>query len=156
MDTTNESYPFYLASYERGFDTKGRVSIPSEWLTLPGNETDYFVAWFDASEQILRVYPSQFLQLLRRYTEASKESDPESKRLQRELFSSAKYLRMDPQNRVRLGDDLAEKLDFKDRIVLQGEGMSFCINDAARAEQAPRRSESGDLYGALEQVEALR
>ena len=156
MDTANESYPFYLASYERGFDAKGRISIPSEWLTLPGNETDYFVAWFDASEQILRVYPSQFLQLMRRYTETSKESDPEAKRLQRELFSSAKYLRMDPQNRVRLGDDLADKLDFKDRIVLQGEGMSFCINDAVRAEQAPRRSESGDLYGALEQVEALR
>jgi DNA-binding transcriptional regulator/RsmH inhibitor MraZ len=156
MDTTIERYPFYLASYERGFDAKGRVSIPSEWLTLPGNETDYFLAWFDASEQILRVYPSQFLQLLRRYTETSKESDPEAKRRQRELFSSAKYLKMDPQNRVRLDEALSEQLGFKDRIVLQGEGMSFCINDPQRADQAPRNTEKGDLYGALEEVEALR
>jgi len=156
MDTTTTTYPFYLASYERGFDAKGRISVPSEWLSLPGNETDYFIAWLDASEQILRVYPSQFLHLMRRYTETSRESDPEAKQLQRELFSSAKYLKMDPQNRVRLGDDLAEKLDFQDRIVLQGEGMSFCINDVSRAERSPRQSKPGDLYGALEQVEALR
>ena len=156
MDTTIERYPFYLASYKRGFDAKGRISVPSEWLSLPGNETDYFVAWFDAAEQILRVYPSQFLQLLRRYTESSKESDVEAKQRQRELFSSAKYLRMDPQNRVRIDDDLAEKLGFKDRIILQGEGMSFCINDPLRADQASRFSEKGDLYGSLEQVEALR
>ena len=156
MDTENERYPFYIASYERGFDAKGRVSVPSEWLTLPGNETEYFVAWFDASEQILRVYPSQFLQLLRRYTETSKESDPEAKRRQRELFSAAKYLRMDPQNRVRLDDALTAQLGFKDRIVLQGEGMSFCINDPQRAEAAPRTSDTGDLYGTLEKVEDLR
>ena len=156
MDTTNESYPFYLSHYERGFDAKGRVSIPNEWLTLPGNETDYFIAWFDASEEILRVYPSQFLRLLRLYTETSKESDAEAKRRQRELLSSAKYLKMDPQNRVRLDDELTEQLGFKDRIVLQGEGMSFCINDPQRAEKAPRTSDQGDLYGALSQVENLR
>jgi DNA-binding transcriptional regulator/RsmH inhibitor MraZ len=156
MDTTNERYPFYLAFYERGFDAKGRVSIPSEWLTLTGNETDYFIAWFDASECLLRVYPSQFLQLLRRYTEASKESDAEAKRRQRELFSSAKYLKMDPQNRVRLDEALNEQLGFKDRIILQGEGMSFCISDPQRAEKALRNTEKGDLYGALAQVEELR
>jgi len=156
MDAVSNSYPFYLASYERRFDAKGRVSVPSEWLTLPGNETDYFVAWFDASECLLRVYPSQFLNLLRSYTETSKESDPESKRRQRELFASAKYLRMDPQNRVRLDDDLAEKLGFAEQIFLQGEGMSFCINDPQRAQNMARSSESDDLYAALEKVEALR
>lgn len=156
MDTVNQSYPFYLASYERRFDAKGRVSIPNEWLSLPGNETDYFIAWFDASERILRVYPSQFLQLLRSYTETSKESDPEAKRCQRELFSSAKYLRMDPQNRVRIDDELAEKLKFSGHIVLQGEGMSFCIDAPERAATRKRSSESDELYGMLEKVEALR
>ncbi|MEM7673541.1 MAG: hypothetical protein AAF212_09390 [Verrucomicrobiota bacterium] len=70
-----DRFPVFFGTFERRFDSKRRIALPSEWI--PNPKPDYFLGFFEPGERLLRVYPKQFIDHLRNYTEAVIESDRE-------------------------------------------------------------------------------
>ena len=102
-----DRFPVFFGTFERRFDSKRRIALPSEWIPNPTH--DYFLGFFEQGERLLRVY-----QL-------------------RGLFRRARYMKLDPENRITLDVGMAEKMDFSSSVVLEAEDRSFVIDDAIRA-----------------------
>ena len=149
-----DRFPVFFGTFERRFDSKRRIALPSEWI--PNPRPDYFLGFFEPGERLLRVYPKQFIDHLRNYTEAVIESDREAKIALRGFFRRARYLKLDPENRITLDIGLADKLDFSSSVVLEAEDRSFVIDDAIRAKSRVDDDDSSAYYDALRRVTELR
>jgi MraZ protein len=121
----NDTRASYTDTFGHAFDTKGRITVPSDWRA-ESYEARLFV--LPSSEKCVRVYPESWLGRLQEQVAALKDADPMRGKL-KDLASLAQGTTWDQQGRIMVKEKLREGAGLKKESVLVGRLDHFEIWD---------------------------
>lgn len=114
-------------------DSKGRITIPSNYRTLLVEESSgSMVVTIDTESPCLLLYPFPQWQVIEEKLESLPSFQPAARRIQRLLMGHATELELDRQGRVLLPTLLRDYADLDKTAILVGQGRKIEIwNEAA-------------------------
>ena len=121
----------YTDTFSHAFDSKGRITVPSEWRQ-PSFEESLFV--LPSSDKCVKVYPASWLGELQARVSQLKAADPQRKGVEN-LATTAQSAIFDTQGRVMIKEKLREGAGLKKDAVLVGRLDHFQIWDKAAWEK---------------------
>ena len=139
---------FFVGEFTHALDSKGRVTIPSKWRILGGDNT--YLALPNPSGYIT-VYPPKMVQRLEEKVAEASLSDIRAQALLMELFSKAHSFGCDKQGRINLNDKLLEHAGIKGQAVLVGNFSAFAIWSVERYAGRPAEDER-NIFDAMREL----
>lgn len=139
---------FFVGEFTHALDSKGRVTIPSKWRILGGDNT--YLALPNPSGYIT-VYPPKMVQRLEEKVAEASLSDIRAQALLMELFSKAHSFGCDKQGRINLNDKLLEHAGIKGQAVLVGNFSAFAIWSVDRYAGRPAEDER-NIFDAMREL----
>lgn len=114
-------------------DSKGRITIPSNYRTLLVEESSgSMVVTIDTESPCLLLYPFPQWQIIEEKLENLPSFQPAARRIQRLLMGHATELELDRQGRVLVPPLLRDYADLDKTAILVGQGRKIEIwNEAA-------------------------
>lgn len=128
---STEARASYTDTFSHAFDTKGRITVPSEWRQ-PGFEENLFV--FPSSDACLKVFPASWLGRLQEKVSQLKSADPQRQSIEN-LASKAQSASFDQQGRIMVKEKLRDGAKLGREAVLVGRLDHFQIWDKAAWEK---------------------
>lgn len=131
----------FLSTFENKVDTKGRVSVPSQFRSmLHGNDFSGIVLYESSINNCIEGCSIERIQKL---SEAIDDLDPSSR--ERDAFAAtilggAAQLPFDSDGRVILPKNLMSFAKIKDRAVFIGKGQTFEVWEPKMFEEYMKRS----------------
>jgi MraZ protein len=121
----------YTDSFAHSFDTKGRITVPSEWREEHFEKTLYV---FPSQEKCVRVYPASWLGRLQEDVSRLKSADPHRKAVE-DLAMTAQSVTFDGQGRIMVKEKLREGAGLKKDAMMVGRLDHFQIWDKTTFEE---------------------
>jgi MraZ protein len=139
MNPDQNSSVTFLGEFTHGVDSKGRVTIPSDWRFRLEGETYYLVA--DSSRTFLHAMPPEEFRAKAALVEAD-TSIPASDRavFLHHFFSRATKAETDKQGRLLLPEKARKELGLNETAVLVGANRTFKLFNKEKW-QATQQSE---------------
>ncbi len=132
----------YVDTFEHGFDTKGRITVPAEWRDA-GYEQQLFV--MPSAEGCLKVYPNSWMSDQQVRLADKPVSDPQRKKLVA-LSAISQKVSWDEQGRIKVGERHLKHAGLSKEAVLVGAFDHFEIwEPSRRAAVAPAALTLEDL-----------
>jgi len=136
----------YTGLFRHTLDDKGRLTIPSAWRWLHG-EDDLFLATPHPDGYIAVLPPSE-VERLRGQIAGMKLSDAAAQAFAARFFSQTQSFAFDKSGRVGLSPDLLRLAGIEKNAVLAGSLTKFNIYSPARWQQEEART-AGENFGDL-------
>jgi MraZ protein len=113
----------YVGEFRHALDGKRRVSIPSDWRDVSGDNVFYVLRGI--GEKCLYFFTESLMrEKLRRLTAVS-VTDSKAQRAMRSIFAAACRAVVDAHGRVRVSDSLLDYAGIRDEAVLVGVAGRF-------------------------------
>jgi MraZ protein len=136
----------YRGNFERSFDQKGRMTVPSDWRS-EAHEKRLCIVPFKGHA---RVYPESWVDAQQQKLSGLKMNDPKLKAWG-DLQSISQAAEADEQGRLMLRADLREKLNLMGELLLLGKGTHFEIWTLEEGrKQLPANTTFEDVAGVLD------
>jgi MraZ protein len=123
----NDTRASYTDTFEHAFDSKGRITVPSEWR---GGLFESRLFVLPSSDPCVRVYPESWLGRLQADVALLKIADPQRLRVEG-LASLAQSATFDQQGRIMVRQNLRTGAGLKKASMLVGRLDHFQIWDKA-------------------------
>ncbi len=136
----------YQGNFERSFDQKGRMTVPSDWRTT-AHEKRLSVIPFKGH---LRVYPQIWVDAQQEKLSGLKMNDPKVKAWG-DLQSISQAAEADDQGRLMVRNELREVAVLSGNLLLLGKGSHFEIWTLEEGrKQLPAKTTFEDVAGVLD------
>lgn len=109
-----------VGTFYHSLDPKKRLTIPSEWRDMMGDDAQYVYVFPDVEDDCLNFVPEfQMKAILDKLVNES-PFDPEANRRRQALSKYAQMLKIDAGGRIRIGDDLLAFAEIKGGVTMIG------------------------------------
>ena len=134
MSTPSSSYQqkperMFLGEYERGLDSKGRITLPAVFRDALGGDGAIITRGMD---KCLFLFPRDFFETWRQKIKALPLADRHSRNLRRHIFSGAADIAPDGQGRINLPSWLRQYARLDGSVIVAGNDTYVEIWDAQR------------------------
>ena len=119
----------FLGEYERGLDSKGRITLPAVFRDALGDDGAIITRGMD---RCLFLFPRGFFETWREKIKALPLADPHSRNLRRHIFSGAADITPDGQGRINLPSWLRTYANLNGSVIVAGNDTYIEIWDARR------------------------
>lgn len=129
--SSNEQKPerMFLGEYERGLDSKGRITLPAAFRDELGDTGAIITRGMD---RCLFLFPRDFFETWRQKIKALPLADRHSRNLRRHIFSGASDIAPDGQGRINLPVWLRQYANLDGPVIVAGNDSYVEIWDAQR------------------------
>ena len=138
----------FVSEYRHNLDGKRRLTVPSFWRDLIGDEPDDDKQVFvfpGLSEPCLRIFaPEEANRRLAKVRQAA-GSDREGRKLARTLTAKSELVSWDSQGRIRIKDSLLEYAGLKTEVFLVGTWEGFELWTLANWKKHNKDDDDADL-----------
>jgi len=119
----------FLGEYERGLDSKGRITLPVAFREALGGDGAIITRGMD---RCLFLFPHDFFETWRQKIKALPLADRHSRNLRRHIFSGASDIAPDGQGRINLPSGLREYANLDGSVIVAGNDTYVEVWDAQR------------------------
>jgi len=140
MNPEQNSPVTFLGEFVHGVDSKGRVTIPSNWRVRLEGETYYLVT--DASRTFLHAMPPDEFRAKAAEVEANPAIQPSERAVfLHHFFSRATQAETDKQGRLLLPEKARKELGLEETAVLVGADRTFKLFNKDKWQSTQEREE---------------
>ncbi len=134
MDIDSPTQTFYAGEFRHAIDEKNRLTIPSRWRRVEGEE---FILLPEPNQQHLLVMaPEEFARMSSRAASHQNVSPRDHRIFSRHLHARAEHAVADKQGRLVLPDHICKELGLKGEVALVGGQGRFEIWNVSRWKRA--------------------
>lgn len=141
--------PTFLGKFTHNLDPKKRLTIPSGWRDLLGEDKTLYVLPGMGRPCLMLMPRAAMTQMIQRIEQLS-VSDPSAMDQVLALASESESVNLDAQGRIRVKDDLMERAGLDGEIILAGAWSKIELWNASRFDEWKKDAPAlGDAAKAL-------
>jgi MraZ protein len=124
MEQDSQFGVMFVGEFVHSLDPKKRLTIPSEWREMLGQESSLYVLP-NTEDRCLIVLPAKEMMVKLQRLRTQPILDPKARQFSRILASKSDLTKWDAQGRIRIKDDLLDYASLKEQVVMVAAFQGF-------------------------------